>query len=179
MNLVDALKYDEFTGLTDSECVTSFNTDVTISTDNTAYTWSSLNLKLLDLGVDLSVVSTWDQVIGNMTGGSMMKEMLRATGIDFTLTPVRQMITAAIAASDNDSEKALLNALLQIGVTTGKKYVKYGLDSLPSEQEVNAARVKIQNTNDATALINECINPLIANQSSLADIKAAVAAWSN
>lgn len=177
MSLVDALKDSVFDGLTDAECVAKFGETVEISRDNTSHTLSSLNLALLDIGVDLAVVSSWDQVVSGITGGPMMLAMLGGSGIDFTLDPVRAMISAAIAATEDQATEDLLNAMLQVGIKTGPRWEKHGLADEPTEAEVTAARQIIQNERDAASLLNECINPLMAQKASLADIKTAVAAW--
>jgi len=177
MSLSDALKDSVFEGLTDAECVAKFGETVEVSRDNTSHTLSSLNLALLDIGVDLSVVSSWDQTVSNMTGGSMMLQMLGGSGIDFTLQPVRDMIKAAITASEDQNIKTFLGVLLQVGIKTGPRWEKHGLAEEPTEAEVTAARQVIQNERDAASLMNECINPLMAQKASLAEIKTAVAAW--
>ncbi len=177
MDLSAALDNDEFKDLTEAECVTALAEVVEVSRDSTSYTWSSLNLKLLEDGVDLATVSTWDQGVGSMTGGSMLKEMLGATGIDFTLEPVRMMLKGAIAASDKKAVIALLNALLNVGIKTGPRWKKYDIQTEPTEADIKAARVKRQNEKDASGLLNECIQPMISESASIADIKTAVAAW--
>lgn len=177
MSLSDALKDSVFEGLTDAECVTKFGETVEVSRDNTSHTLSSLNLALLDIGVDLAVVSSWDQTVSNITGGPMMLQMLGGSGIDFTLQPVRDMITAAITASEDQNIKTFLGLLLQVGIKTGRRWEKHGLEALPTEEQVTAARQIIQNERDAASLLNECIEPLRAQKASLADIKTAVAAW--
>lgn len=177
MSLSDALKDSVFEGLTDAECVTKFGETVEVSRDNTSHTLSSLNLALLDIGVDLSVVSSWDQTVSNITGGPMMLQMLGGSGIDFTLQPVRDMITAAITATEDQNVKTFLGLLLQVGIKTGPRWQKHGLPAFPTEAEVTAARQIIQNERDAASLMNECLNPLFAQKASLAEIKTAVAAW--
>jgi len=67
--------------------------------------------------------------------------------------------------------------LLQVGIKTGPRWEKHGLAEEPTEAEVTAARQVIQNERDAASLMNECINPLMAQKASLAEIKTAVAAW--
>lgn len=177
MSLSDALKDSVFEGLTDAECVAKFGETVELSRDSTSHTLSSLNLVLLDIGVDLSVVSSWDQLVSAITGGPMMLQMLGGSGIDFTLKPVRDMITAAITSSEDENVKTFLGLLLQVGIKTGPRWQKHGLADEPTEAEVTAARQVIQNERDAASLLNECINPLIAERASLADIKTAVAEW--
>ena len=177
MSLSDALKDSVFEGLTDAECVTKFGETVEVSRDNTSHTLSSLNLALLEIGVDLAVVSSWDQMVSGITGGPMMLQMLGGSGIDFTLQPVRDMITAAITASEDQNVKTFLGLLLQVGIKTGPRWQKHGLPALPTEADVTIARQIIQNERDAASLMNECINPLRAQKASLAEIKTAVAAW--
>lgn len=175
--LSTVLRNSEFTNLTDAECVSELDETVVISTNNYAYTWSSLNLKLIDMGVSLNIIKTWDTTISSLEGGSMLDRMLSATGVDFTLESVRSSIQSIIDASVDEGVIYLLNQLLEVGITHGKLWQKYNLDALPTEEEVAAARQIITNQNDASSLLNECINPLIAESASLAEIKSAVAAW--
>lgn len=175
--LSTVLRNSEFTNLTDAQCVAKLDEDVVIGTDNYAYTWSSLNLKLIDMGVSLSIIKTWDTTIASLEGGSMLDRMLSATGVDFTLDSVRSSIQSIIDDSVDQDVIYLLNKLLEVGITNGKLWEKYALDALPTEAGVAAARQIITNQDDASALLNECINPLIAQNKSLAEIKTAVAAW--
>lgn len=179
MTLVEALQDAIFSGLTDAECVAKFDETTEVARDNTAYTWSSINLKLLANGIDASLVATWDTAVPLLTGGTMLDRMLSNTGVDFTLDAVRTMVQAAIAQNQDANIDLVLNELLNIGITYGKRYLVYGLEALPTEAEVAAARVIIQNRANASALLNECINVLVSQDKSLDEIKAAVAAWSN
>jgi len=178
MTLEIALQDGIFSGLTDAECVAKLDETTEIARDTTPYTWSSINLKLLEKGVDAGIVGTWDSAIPNLTGGTMLDRMLGNTGVDFTIEAVRIMVQAAIQSNQDANIETVLNMLLEIGITTGKRYLTFGLESLPTEQEVNLARQKNANERAGIALINECINPLISQKASLSDIKSAVAAWS-
>ena len=173
--LEDALLEATFDGLTDAECVTAFDETVEISRDETSYLWGGLNIKLLENGVDSSIVATWNELIIELPGGKMLGEILRSGGVNLSLDIVRGPIQLAIGESEQLDP--LLNTLLQTGVRTGKLWEKHGLESLPTETEVANARQSNQNQQDGAGLINECINPLVASGASLADIKTAVAAW--
>jgi len=177
MALKEAVQNEDWSGLSDEEVVTAFNADVELSRDTTSYLWGGLNIKLLEKGIDSALVATWDQLIVDLPGGPMMGEMLRSGGVDLSLDAVRVPLQAAVGLGDSDAD-TLLNALLSIGITIGKKWELSALEALPTEAEVNAARVTIQNEQDVASLLNEVINPMSVDGSTVAEIKSAVAEWS-
>ena len=176
MILKDVMTDGGFSGLTDAECVTALDETVEISRDETSYLWGGLNIKLLENGVDSSIVATWNELIVGLPGGKMLGEMLRSGGVNLSLDIVRGPIQAAVGL--NEQLDPLLSALLQIGIKTGKCWEKYGLESLPTETEIATARAEIQNESDIASLFNELLNPMQADGSTVAQIKTAIANWS-
>lgn len=172
----EILKESVFEGLTDAECVAKLDESTELNRDETSYLWGGLNIKLLENGVDPSLVATWDQLIANLPGGPMLGEMLRSGGVNLSLDSVRGPIQSAIGTT-TESVDSLLNALLDIGIETGKRYAYYGLSELPTEAEVATARAETQNESEVASLLNEVIHPKVAEGATLAEIKTAVAAW--
>lgn len=177
MSLVEALMDDIFTGLTDAECVAKLDETVEISRDDTAYRWKTLGSKLREKGLDDMELITWNSSIEGLPGCDTFREMLRSDGVDFTDESTRASIAYALSVNTDAVAAKTLNTCLDIGITMGKRYVSYSLSALPSETEVADARILIQNMRDANLLLNECINPLVAQKASLAEIKTAVATW--
>lgn len=177
MTLQQAISASEFSGLTDAECVTAFGKTVEVSRDETAYNWKGLGNKLREKGLNNVQLGTWNTAIEGLPGCDIFREMLRSDGIDFTDETVRDLIAFALDSNEDETAEAALSACLDIGVHMGPLWEKYGLSELPTEEQVAAARQLNQNQQDAAALINECINPLVGQGASLADIKSAVAAW--
>lgn len=177
MELYNILSDSEFLELSDSECVAKLDEDVDISKDETYYTWTTANRQLLKNGLDAGLIAVWNTAIEGIVGASMLDKMLSSTGVNFSLPEVRGLIVQAIDSTDNEIAISALQACLDIGIKRGKAWYKYGLGELPSESDISEARVIIKNKNDASSLLNECINPLISEFASLEEIKLAVAAW--
>ena len=176
MDLKDAIQREDFSLLSDAEVAAAFNADVELSRDSTPYLWGGLNIKLLELGVSPTIVASWDQTIVDLPGGTMLGEMLRSGGVDLSLDAVLGPLQAAVGLGDANAD-ILLNALLSIGITMGKKWELSALETLPTEAEVAAARSAIQNEQAVATLMNEVIQPMISNGATVAEIKTAVAAW--
>jgi len=178
MNLQDVLTDDSFTGLTAAECVTALDATVEVTRDATAYMWSRLNIRLMEKGLPLEIVMSWNQLLPTLPGGSMLGEMLRAGGVDLTREDVRGALSAVIGTGDAATD-LLLNTLLEIGIETGKNWVRYGLESLPVEADIVTARAIIQNTQEVATLFNELLYPLLADETITVErVKTAVANWS-
>ena len=177
MTLQQVISASEFSGLTDAECVTVFGETVEVSRDETAYNWKGLGNKLREKGLTDAQLVGWNTAIEGLPGCDIFREMLRSDGIDLTDTTVRSLIAYALATNEDETAEAALTACLDIGIHMGPLWEKYGLSGLPTEAEVAAARQSNQNQQDAASLLNECINPLVAQGASLAEIKTAVAAW--
>lgn len=155
---------------TAAEVRTALQQTVEISRDSTPRTWAGVNAALLTAGIDPAVIDAVVSGIPQITGGVGLNASLNSGGVDFTLTPIR----AAIEASQLTSEvKAVL---LGIGITTGPKWQQVGLESLPTEQEIQDALDAISNQQAKAHLMNEVIGPLVNDPTkTVADIKSAVA----
>ena len=179
MGLPEILNEGIFTGLTDAECVTKLEEVVEVHRDSSRYRWRRINEHMDNIGIDGSIIATWNELIAGLPGASMLDKMLTEDdGVDFTHATVRPLLQAAMVESTDPAADLVLQTLLDIGIKNGPRWEGYGLSAAPTEAEVAAARTIIQNRQDANALLNECINPLLATDASLADIKTAVANWS-
>lgn len=177
MELSEVLSQAIFTDLTETQCVEKLNEDVVISKDETYYTWTTLNGKLLKVGISTNIIAIWNVSIEGIVGASMFDKMLSSTGVNFALPETRGLIAQAIDSTDNADAITVLQACLDIGIKYGKLWESYFLESLPTEQDILDARTVIKNRLDVASLLNECINPLVAQSKSLSEIKDAVAAW--
>lgn len=179
MGLPEVLNEGIFTGLTDAECVTKLEEVVEIHRDSSRYRWRRINDHMDNIGIDGTVIATWNEAIAALPGASMLANMLsEPDGVDFSHATVRLLLESALAASTDPVADTAIQVMLDIGIKNGPRWEGYGLPAAPTEAEVTAARVVIKNRQDANALLNECINPLVAEDASLTDIKTAVANWS-
>jgi len=177
--LIDILDSDFFRDLTDAECVAAFDEDVELNRDSSSYNLKALGAKLREFGLTDLQLATWYSSIDGLLGADLFKGMLLSDGIDFSDESMRNQIQFAISQTEDETAEVMLSACLDIGISTGKRYAYYGLDSLPTEEEIATARTSISNMIEVATLFNEVLNPMLANQSalSLSEIKAAVAAW--
>lgn len=88
---------------------------------------------------------------------------LSSGGVDFTRADVRAALAAARASAPGGGA-ALIDAVLAVGVAYAPRHTLYGLASPPSEAAV-------------ASLLNEVVNPAVAEGVSLATLKSRVAAW--
>lgn len=178
--LKDVLVNSIFTDLTDSECITKLDEDVVLNPNNERYVWTTINTALLANGINADYIAVWNESINGLVGASMLDKMLSsAVGVNFSLPEVRGLIKAAISSTDNVIAKTVLQKCLDIGGTDGKLWQSYGLESLPTEQDIADAKEILQNQNDVTTLLNEVINPMVSNGSTVSEIKTAITNWNN
>jgi hypothetical protein len=180
MPLIDAVQAAG--NRTDAETLTWLAESVEIRRDATPYKWGGLALILGDqtyggvIELVESLIATGGEV-GSAAKG--FDRSLTSSGVDFTLSLVRDRLLTVRAGLVGPYEpyQPLIDALLAIGITYGPRYTRYGLGSLPSEADVAAARATITNQSAVVTLMNEVINPMVAAGNTVAEIKAAVAAW--
>lgn len=172
-NLVEVLRQQEFTDLTDQEAVDFLLEQVEIYRDSTAYTWSGTNEKLGEMGLPLELVSGWDTVITQLSGGSMLDRMLASGGINYSLQTVRLALGAVLQGTQDATIQLLAQSLLNIGIRYGYRWVKLGLVGEPSLSDVQAARARIVELDTIIALEDMVRSMRNANQT-MAEIKTAV-----
>ena len=177
MNLETVLLDATFIGLTNAECVTKLEEITEVSRDTTAYTWTNLNAKLLEIGLPDALVTSWNITLADLPGGSMLANMLSAAGVDLSHPVMQAQLTAVRDAIADPTVILLLNAFLQIGIKTGPLWEARRLSALPSEQEIIDARTENSRQQAVATMLNECINPLVAGNATVAEIQSAVAAW--
>jgi len=148
--LADAIQAEGLSG-TAAEIRTAFVADVTIATDSTAYTWSGLSEKLVTAGVDPMVIAGMGSVVNSLPRGDMLDRMLSSGGVNFAGPVVRAQLAAAAQSAPQYAE--VIGAMLAIGVTTGPRWQRAGLDALPSESDITAAIAEIDRVTTLRAMI--------------------------
>lgn len=145
--------------------------------DDTSYTWSGVNERLAEMGVPLEIVMVWDTALKDIPGGSMLGEMLRSGGCDFTRPNLRGALQYALPQS-SEPTATVLTALLAIGIRNVTPWSQVAGDAaLPTVDEIAFAQRRITSSRWVSRLLNEVINPLVAQGKTIAEIKTAVAAW--
>jgi len=163
-NLSMAILAHDLTGSA-AEIVKAFGETVEVSRDATAYTWSGVNDRLVNMGVDPLTVVGWNVAVDALPGGSMLSLMLSSGGVDFTGPFIRQQLTAVKQVASPEVAEVLY-ALLSIGITMGPLWRKAGLSSLPTEAEVESALAEI----DKASIVAQC-------QQSIAAKHTAISGW--
>lgn len=173
MSLISTLRKPEYDGLSDAECVSHLAETVEISRDASLYSIRKVrhvvpdldNLRLV-LGT-IDAAAAQDPVIKGFAG------TLQSVGIDFSDALTQQMIASlATAGSWPD---AVTKAVREIGIVTGPRWKKEGLESAPDEQAVAAARARIVELDKMTAL-EDTIRSMRLADNTLAQVKTAVEA---
>lgn len=170
--LADAIQIEGLTG-TAAEIRTAFAADVTVSTDSTAYTWSGLSEKLVTAGVDPMVIAGMASVVNALPGGDMLDRMLSSGGVNFAGPVVRAQLAAA--AQQSPEYATVIAAMLAIGATTGPRWQRAGLQSLPTEQQIQAALNTIEAQQKFAQFANETLPQMITAGTTWAAVKSAFA----
>lgn len=173
MSLVSAVN-ELGTDKTPSELLTLLNETVDISRDNTSYTWSGVNNRLVSLGCPLDVVATWCDAITQVAGGTMLANMLNSGGVDFSSDLIQSSLAAAKVGA-NGPTTALLTLLQQVGITTGPRWRSMGCAEQPTEQTIQAAIDRCIVNRWVASTINDVIHPAVAEGKSIEQIKSLIA----
>lgn len=140
--LATTLRANAVTGTPD-EVQSALRETVVVSQDDTSYSWSGLNRKLLDIGLPVEVVAGWDVALSAMPGGSMLARMLSdKSGVQLSHPAIQAQLTAVKSVTD-DAGKQLLQALLSIGVTYGFRWQQLGLGFEPPIEDITTALQEI------------------------------------
>jgi hypothetical protein len=155
---------------------------VVLSRHNVAYTWAGLSdrLGILTAAGVRQLVNALKQDPQSAAAAEIFDDSLKSGGVNFALDSVQealQQMRVGMEADNNLQGVALVDALLALGVTRGPRYRTFGLDVLPNETAIDAAKTRLGNIAAVTALVNEVINPAIGQGASLVEVKALVAAW--
>lgn len=145
MTLRNVLKTQEFRSLTDQEALDALLSTVEISRTSTPLTYSGLNLALINVGVDpVILIGARAKLKSLPIGGDDLEAMLLSGGVDFTLDPVRIQIQANIETGVlTVDQQTLCEAALQVGIRTGARWIKEGLNVEPSLQDIISVRTTI------------------------------------
>ena len=171
MSLDAIVQGSEFTGLTDSQVVSALNADVDGSGDQTPYTWSGLTEKLIYAGVNAGVIFNLRTVLLSLPGGSVFDACLASGGVNFGNAANRALLSASKSGADSATQ-ALIDSILSIG-SPRKKWQVSGLNSLPSESDVVAARSRNLVQQKWAMVCNEIVGPMLSN-STWDQIKTAI-----
>jgi hypothetical protein len=164
--------------LTDAEAAAWLAESAEASRDATAYTWAGLSLKL-GVTAAAGVRALVTALKADATAGPMAElfdASLTSGGVNFASAEIRAALSA-VRAGLPEQGQALIDAILNIGITYAPRYTLYGLDAPPTEAEVVAARAQLADEAAVAELFNEVLNPMQSDGSTVAEIKAAVAAW--
>lgn len=173
MTLIDAVSAIG-TGKTDGEIRDELSVDVDLPYNTER--WSAAG-----------VAARFGAVVAEGIGAAMVAagmntlHMTYATfGLDLSLDETQGHL-AAIAAgalaleTPNQPLADACNALKAIGRPTAKRYTQYGLDALPSESDVAAAKVQLDKQQRWAHFANEVAGPMVSDPSKVwADIQAAI-----
>jgi hypothetical protein len=111
------------------------NSTIQLPFDTEVYKWSGANKRLIAMGVPIELVATWDQLLPQLPGGTMMVEMLR-TGVDLSDEHLQQQLQLVLQLTDDKRAHLILNALLAIGRPSTLYYRQAGLAELPTLKEI-------------------------------------------
>lgn len=178
MSLEDAIR-DHGLDQSDADTLAWLAEAVTLRTDRTRYSWSGV-LDKLDDAAGAGVLSLVETLKASQDDETRLKALAfdkaLGVGVDFALDKTRSNLLS-VRAGLPEAYQPLIDALLNIGMPQAPRYVRHGMQSLPTLEDIAAARAKCGNQDAVTALLNEVVNPMLAAGDSLADVKAAVAAW--
>jgi hypothetical protein len=166
--LANYLQSNSLTG-TPAEIVAALDAEVVLSRDSQRWTYAGLARRF-----GPTIVGQVDEGLKATPGMDWVRLALAAGGLDFS---------DAVTQAGLDSLKGvfpdeMIAGLKAVGVVTGKRYTQAGFDALPTEEQVAAAQSQIAVAKWVAAVQNEVIGPMAAGgESSIADIKAAVAAF--
>lgn len=178
MPLIDAVRDH---GLTqpDDDTLSWLGESVIVRTDRTAYTWAGLGVRA-GIATAAAVGVLVDTLAGSGGDAAAMaiqfRRSLNSGGVNFAEAEVRASL-AAVRAGLPDGYKPLIDALLEVGVTHAARYTEYGIDVLPTLEQVAGAKAEALSRDAKNALVVSLV-PLIDDAgTSLADLKSAAAAW--
>lgn len=144
--------------------------------DATPYTWSGLAKRMSDLGFPVEVVMGLAQYIAALPGGDMLDRMLSSGGVNFTLPEVR-LALEVVQAQAPEPVKTVVGYLLWVGIQTTNRFQLYGMDELPTLEQIGIARTSLVEAARLNTFLNEVINPAVAQNKTVDEMKDIVAAW--
>lgn len=165
--LATYIQSNNLTG-TPAEIVAALDAEVELSRDSQRWTYAGLAKRF-----GPTAVGQVDEGLKAIPGMDWVRLALAAGGLDFS-DPATQAGLDSLAEAFGAEMVALLKA---VGITRGKRHIAAGLNALPTEEHVTVALSQIAVSQWAAAVKNEVIEPLAASESSIADIKAAIAAF--
>lgn len=166
--LVSYIQSNNLTG-TPAEIVAALDADVVLSRDSQRWTYAGLARRF-----GPQVVGQVDEGLKQIPGMDWVRLALAAGGLDFSDATTQAGLDSLAGVFPAE----LIAGLKAVGIARGKRYVAAGFDTLPTEEQVVVAQSQIAVVQWAAAVQNEVIAPMAAGgESSIADIKAAVAAF--
>lgn len=97
-------------------------------------------------------------------------------GVDFTLPEIRQQLEFNRShPATTDAQKAVIDGMLLIGIVPGPRWQAHSLEALPTVEQVQAAINQIAVEDWADHVQLHILQPMKANGSTVAQIKAAIA----
>lgn len=143
--LATYLRASSITG-TAAEVLTALNTTTVIRTDPTTYSLVGVGKELQKIGVNIAYLVDMRAHIRTLPiGGDTLEGMLltaggSAGGVDFTDESVRYQLAANLQhPSITAAQAAIVQGMLDVGITSGPIWQKAGLEEQPSEADVQAA----------------------------------------
>lgn len=170
--LATAIQSEELSGSA-AEVLDALLEEVVVSTDSTAYSWSGVNEKLLELGVAPEVVAGWDTALAEIPGGSMLDRMLASKGGVNLANPVIQSQLEAVKAVAAPEAATLLVALQAIGVRRGPRWSKY-VEAEPDEAAVTAALTEVESREWWSHIMFDIVPSMLTAANTVEEIKAAI-----
>lgn len=178
MSLEDAIR-DHGLDQSDADTLAWLAEAVTLRTDRTRYSWSGV-LDKLDDAAGAGVLSLVETLKASQDDETRLKALAfdkaMGVGVDFALDKTRSNLLS-VRAGLPEAYQPLIDALLNVGMPQAPRYARHGLQSLPTLEEIAVARKAVREAGRVAAMLNDAVHPLVAEGRSVAEIKAAVAAW--
>ena len=155
------------------DILTALNSNVEVSRDSTPYTWAGVCTKLLAAGLGPTDVDAFITNIVNFPGGKSLDVSLNSGGVDFSLPGIQGGLDAIGSALGPDGA-SLVYALKSIGIQYKPQWEAFGLERIPTEQEIIDATAHIQVRDWSNTIINEIIHPMVTAGNTKAEIITAI-----
>lgn len=114
--------------------VAELGTEVDLTPNTTAYTWSGVYEQLALAGVSFPLSGLEDKLLA-LPEGDVLVNSIRTGGFNFARTDFQAKCEALLPALSGES-KQILEALKAIGQPVGPLWQKLGLESLPTTDQI-------------------------------------------
>ena len=160
-----------YSGMTAAQALARLNETIVVSTDPTAYTWAGLSDKLTQNGLPLNLVAGLDAIVTALPGGTMLDRMLSSGGVNFASVAIQGQLKALLPSLTGDSA-TVVQAMIDVGVTYGKRYEKLGIAQPTAAEVQTAMNINLVESLWAAALNEDGINSALSAGDKVAMVAA-------